>query len=92
MIFQRIHVSNNLLKNNIRIEIYDPKVSEEQINLDLSNLNSYYNKSLVNFVEEPFLNISDFEVVRTEKKNVKYPHQINPRIGAGFFGKITENT
>ena len=58
-----IYVSNNLLKNNIRIEIYDPKVSEEQINLDLCNLNSYYNKSLVNFVEEPFLNISDFNIV-----------------------------
>tara|TARA_Y100001954_G_scaffold205429_1_gene227458 strand:- start:1735 stop:2946 length:1212 start_codon:yes stop_codon:yes gene_type:complete len=58
-----IYVANNLLNSNIEIDIYDPKVKDIQINLDLSNLNPRYNKSLVNFVEEPFLNISDYNIV-----------------------------
>ena len=52
-----IYVANNLLSSNIEIDIYDPKVKDVQINFDLSNLNPRYKKSLVNFVEEPFLNI-----------------------------------
>ena len=58
-----IYVANNLLNSNIGIDIYDPKVKDVQINFDLSNLNPRYDKSLVNFVEEPFLNISDYNIV-----------------------------
>ena len=49
-----IYVTNNLLNKGIEIEIYDPKVKENQVNFDLSNLNPNYKKSSVNFVSEPF--------------------------------------
>ena len=58
-----IYVANNLLNNNIKIDVYDPKVAEHQINFDLSNLNSNYEKSSVKFVEEPFLNISEYNII-----------------------------
>ena len=58
-----IYVANNLLDNNISIQIYDPKVNEEQVNFDLSNLNPDYKKSFVNFINEPFLNISDYNLI-----------------------------
>ena len=58
-----IYVANNLLRNKISIQIYDPKVDEEQINLDLSNLNPEYDESLVNFVHNPFLNISEYNII-----------------------------
>ena len=58
-----IYVANNLLNNNIEIQIYDPKVKEAQINFDLSNLNPDYKKSLVNCIEKPFLNISNYNVI-----------------------------
>ena len=50
-----IYVANNLLNNNIGIQIYDPKVREEQIIYDLSNLNPDYDKSLVSFAEPNLL-------------------------------------
>ena len=58
-----IYVANNLLNNNIGIQIYDPKVKEDQINFDLSNLNPEYDKSLVNFIHDPFLNISEYNII-----------------------------
>tara|TARA_Y100001954_G_scaffold133530_1_gene142670 strand:+ start:801 stop:2186 length:1386 start_codon:yes stop_codon:yes gene_type:complete len=58
-----IYVANNLINNNISIQIYDPKVKEEQIISDLSNLNPDYEKSLVNFIHEPFSNISDYNII-----------------------------
>ena len=58
-----IYVANNLIKNNIRIQIYDPKVKEEQIIFDLLNLNPDFEKSMVNFVHEPFLNSSIHNVI-----------------------------
>ncbi len=58
-----IYVANNLLNKNIGIDIYDPKVRQKQINLDLSNLNSSYNKSLVNIINDPFLNISNYNSI-----------------------------
>tara|TARA_A100001011_G_scaffold52664_1_gene50913 strand:+ start:834 stop:2219 length:1386 start_codon:yes stop_codon:yes gene_type:complete len=58
-----IYVADNLLKNNIAIQIYDPKVKEKQINFDLSNLNPEYNESLVNIFEQPFINISDYNLI-----------------------------
>ena len=32
-----------------------PRLNKDQINFDLSNLNPEYDKSLVNFVNDPFL-------------------------------------
>ncbi len=58
-----IYVANNLLKENIEIDIYDPKVKKLQIDYDLSNLNPDYQKSMVNFVDEPFLNISNYNII-----------------------------
>ena len=58
-----IYVANNLLKKNISIEIYDPKVKEYQINNDLSSLNSSYDKSLVNFVKEPFIKNTNYSII-----------------------------
>ena len=48
---------------NIRIDIYDPKVKQSQVDFDLSNINADYNKSLVNFKEEPFLNVSEYNII-----------------------------
>ncbi len=56
-----IYVAGNLLENNIEIDVYDPKVNENQINFDLSNQN--FDNSLLNFVEEPFLNISNYNII-----------------------------
>ena len=58
-----IYVANNLLNNNIKIDVYDPKVAEHLINFDLSNVNPNYEKSSVKFVEEPFLNISEYNII-----------------------------
>lgn len=58
-----IYVANNLINNEIEIDIYDPKVIEEQIDSDLSYLNSDYNKSLINFVEDPFLNNNGYNII-----------------------------
>ncbi len=58
-----IYVANNLLNENIEIDIYDPKVKQPQIDFDLSNLNPSYQKSMVNFVDEPFLNISNYNTI-----------------------------
>ena len=58
-----IYVANNLLNNNIKIDVYDPKVAEHQINFDLSNVNPNYEKSSVKFVEEPFLNVSEYSII-----------------------------
>ena len=58
-----IYVANNLLKKNIAIDIYDPKVNEDQIKFDLSNLNTNFDESLVNYVTDPFINISDYNTI-----------------------------
>ena len=58
-----IYVANNLLNNNIKIDVFDPKVAEHQINFDLSNVNPNYEKSSVKFIEEPFLNISEYNII-----------------------------
>ena len=58
-----IYVTNNLLNKNIEIDIYDPKVKQSQVDFDLSNINLDYNKSLVNFIEEPFLNVSECNII-----------------------------
>ncbi len=58
-----IYVANNLLNSDIRIQIYDPKVKEEQINFDLTNLNPDYNKSMVNFIDDPLINISNHNTI-----------------------------
>lgn len=58
-----IYVANNLLNEGIEIDIYDPKVKEFQVQFDLSNLNPVYDKALVNFVEDPFVNISKHNII-----------------------------
>ena len=58
-----IYVANNLLNKNIGVEIYDPKVTKNQIKFDLSNLNPDYDKSLVNYVNEPFSNIPSYNLI-----------------------------
>ena len=58
-----IYVTNNLLNKNIEIDIYDPKVKQSQVDFDLSNINADYDKSLVNFIEEPFLNVSEYNII-----------------------------
>ena len=58
-----IYVTNNLLNKNIEIDIYDPKVKQTQVDFDLSNINTDYDKSLVNFIEEPFLNVSEYNII-----------------------------
>ncbi len=58
-----IYVANNLLNKNIGVEIYDPKVTKNQIKFDLSNLNPDYDKSLVNYVNEPFSNILSYNLI-----------------------------
>ena len=34
-----IYVGNNLINNDIKIDIYDPKVKQNQVHFDLSNIN-----------------------------------------------------
>tara|TARA_B100001113_G_scaffold349472_1_gene344934 strand:+ start:391 stop:1776 length:1386 start_codon:yes stop_codon:yes gene_type:complete len=58
-----IYVTSNLINKNIEIDIYDPKVKRSQVDFDLSNTNADYDKSLVNFIEEPFLNISEYNII-----------------------------
>ena len=58
-----IYVANNLLSKNIAIDIYDKKINEFQCNSDISSLNPNYNKSLVNVLEDPFENISDYNTI-----------------------------
>ena len=58
-----IYVANNLINNNIRIDVYDPKVKKEQIDFDLSHLNKNYDKSLIKFLEDPISNISNHNLI-----------------------------
>jgi len=58
-----IYVTNNLLNNDIKVDIYDPKVQESQINFDLSSLNPDYDVSLVNYIGDPFINISNYNII-----------------------------
>ena len=58
-----IYVSDNLINNGISIDIYDPKVNKNQVDFDLSYLNPKYDKSLVNFIQKPFSNISDYNLI-----------------------------
>ena len=58
-----IYVTKNLLNKNIEIDIYDPKVKYSQVDFDLSNINVDYDKSLINFIDEPFLNISEYNII-----------------------------
>ena len=58
-----IYVSDNLINNSIRIDVYDPKVKKDQIDFDLSYLNENYDKSLVKFIEDPISNISSYSLI-----------------------------
>jgi UDPglucose 6-dehydrogenase len=39
------------------------KSSNLRVDFDLSNINADYDKSLVNFIEEPFLNVSEYNII-----------------------------
>jgi len=58
-----IYVSDNLINNGIRIDVYDPKVNKDQIDFDLSYLNENYDKSSVKFIEDPISNISNYNLI-----------------------------
>ena len=58
-----IYVSDNLINNSIRIDVYDPKVKKDQIDFDLSYLNENYDKSWVKFIEDPISNISSYSLI-----------------------------
>ena len=58
-----IYVANNLINNDIKIDVYDPKVSEKQVDFDLSFLNENYDKSLIKFIEDPMSNISEYNLI-----------------------------
>lgn len=58
-----IYVANNLINNYIKIDVYDPKVNEKQVDFDLSYLNENYNKSLIKFIKDPISNISDYNLI-----------------------------
>ena len=58
-----IYVANNLLNKKISLDIYDPKVKESQVKFDLSEINPDYDESLINFLENPFVNISQYNVI-----------------------------
>ena len=58
-----IYVSDNLINNSIRIDVYDPKVNKDQIDFDLSYLNENYDKSFVKFIEDPISNISSYSLI-----------------------------
>ena len=58
-----IYVARNLLQMNIGIDVYDPKVKENQIRLDLSNLNLNDEQSLIKCIDSPFLNINNYNVI-----------------------------
>ena len=58
-----IYVSDNLINNSIRIDVYDPKVKKDQIDFDLSYLNENYDKSLVKFIEDTISNISSYSLI-----------------------------
>ena len=58
-----IYVSDNLINNDIRIDVYDPKVNKDQVDFDLSYLNENYDKSLVKFIEDPISNISNYNLI-----------------------------
>ena len=58
-----IYVANNLINNDIKIDVYDPKVNEKQVDFDLSYLNQNYDKSLVKFIKNPNSNISNYNLI-----------------------------
>ena len=58
-----IYVANNLINKNIKVDIYDPKVEEYQINFDLFNLNPNYDTSLVNYIKKPFCDTCDYNAI-----------------------------
>ena len=58
-----IYVADNLINKDIRIDVYDPKVNKDQVDFDLSYLNENYDKSLVKFIEDPILNISNYNLI-----------------------------
>ena len=58
-----IYVASNLLEKKISIDIFDPKVEEKQINLDLSKSITKNSTKNVNILAEPTENLSTHNVI-----------------------------
>ena len=58
-----IYVAHNLLKNNINIDVYDPRIDKNKVNSDLLNLNPKHIESNVTVLKKPFSNICDYNLV-----------------------------
>ena len=58
-----IYVANNLIKNKISVDIYDPKVDKNQIISDLSLIEKNFNHKLVNVINSPLSNINSHNII-----------------------------
>ena len=58
-----IYVANNLIKNQILIDVYDPKVERKQINLDLSQFTDSYNPKMLRVLDVPDKNLSTYNTI-----------------------------
>jgi UDPglucose 6-dehydrogenase len=58
-----IYVANNLMKNKIHLDVYDPKVKSDQIHFDMSQINHDYDPSLLNVIDDPFLNLKSHNII-----------------------------
>ena len=58
-----IYIAKNLLSNGVKIDIYDPRVDENQIINDLSLFESNFKINNVNVIKEPFKNIKKYNLI-----------------------------
>ena len=58
-----IYVADKLIKNKIKIDVYDPRVLESQIIFDLSEINKDFEPNMINFVNDPIIDISGYNVI-----------------------------
>ena len=58
-----IYVANNLMENKIHLDVYDPKVKSDQIHFDMSQINHDYDPSLLNVIDDPFLNLKSHNII-----------------------------
>ncbi len=58
-----IYVADKLIKNKIKIDVYDPRVLESQIIFDLSEINKDFEPNMINIVNDPTFDISSYNVI-----------------------------
>ena len=58
-----IYITKNLLSNGIKIDIYDPRVDENQIINDLSLFESNLKINTVNVIKKPLKNIKKYNLI-----------------------------